>query len=232
MASQGTLAYAGTSGYVVHPPDQDSTAADLGAGGRPPGPQDPRKWARVARDLADRIASGDPGPGARLPRTPDLAREPGVSPRVITRAAGKLARDGMVRVVPGHGYYVTSPAEPDHDQRETGRVAAILLGRILNATMRAGSPVPPAAELAAQLGVTRATMTRALASLASQGVLEHPAGKPYRVRTSFTVPHPGTRPDADTHRRAAAPPAPPGQRPRQVNPPPGRLSATSALKRG
>jgi DNA-binding transcriptional regulator YhcF (GntR family) len=97
-----------------------------------------------------------------------------------------------VRRGSGHGYYLTSSEETGDDQREAEQVARILLGRILSATIRAGSPVPPGAELAAELGVTSDTIARALASLASQGVIERTAEGAYQVRTSFTVPYPGT----------------------------------------
>ena len=133
----------------------------------------------------------------------------GVSQGVVARATGELVRAGLVRRGPGCSYYLTSPEETGDDQREAVRVAHILLGRILSATIRAGSPVPPDAELAGELGVTRETMARALASLASQGVIERVAEGAYRVRTSFTVPYPGTLLDEHVQRRPAAAPVPP-----------------------
>ena len=71
------------------------------------GPHDPRAWVRVARKLIE--AAADAAPGDKLPAQTQLTAELGISPATARRACRELARLGLIRHIPGHGYYPGNP---------------------------------------------------------------------------------------------------------------------------
>ena len=64
------------------------------------GPADPRAWVRAAYKLIEAAAPGD-----KLPAQAQITAELGISPATTRRACRELARLGLIRLVPGHGYY-------------------------------------------------------------------------------------------------------------------------------
>lgn len=68
--------------------------------------------ARIAADLAERIANGSLAPGDPLPSGRDLARELQVSRSAVREALGRLEAQGLVTVSPRRGAYVADGAEP------------------------------------------------------------------------------------------------------------------------
>ena len=72
------------------------------------GRDDPRAWVRAAYTLLD--AAEHAGPGRKLPTHAHTAATLGVSRFTIARACQELTRMGLVRLIPGHGYY---PADRD-----------------------------------------------------------------------------------------------------------------------
>jgi DNA-binding GntR family transcriptional regulator len=67
------------------------------------GPHDPRAWVRAARKLIEAAQTADPGD--KLPAQAQLTAELGISQATARRASRELARLGLIRYVPGHGYY-------------------------------------------------------------------------------------------------------------------------------
>jgi DNA-binding GntR family transcriptional regulator len=67
------------------------------------GPHDPRAWVRAARKLIE--AAETCGPSDKLPAQVQITAELGISQSTARRACRELARLGLIRLVPGHGYY-------------------------------------------------------------------------------------------------------------------------------
>ena len=66
------------------------------------GPRDPRAWVRAAHKL---IEAAEAAPGDKLPAQAQLTAELGISQATARRACRELTRLGLIRLVPGHGYY-------------------------------------------------------------------------------------------------------------------------------
>jgi DNA-binding GntR family transcriptional regulator len=67
------------------------------------GPGDPRAWVRAAYTLIE--AAEAAAPGDKLPAQAQITAELGISPATGRRACRELARLGLIRYIPGHGYY-------------------------------------------------------------------------------------------------------------------------------
>jgi DNA-binding GntR family transcriptional regulator len=67
------------------------------------GPADPRAWVRAARKLIE--AAENAAPGDKLPAQAQLTAELGISEDTARRACRELTRLGLIRYVPGYGYY-------------------------------------------------------------------------------------------------------------------------------
>jgi DNA-binding GntR family transcriptional regulator len=67
------------------------------------GPHDPRAWVRTAYTLLQ--AAEATAPGGKLPVQYQITAELGISPATARRACRELTRLGLIRLVPGHGYY-------------------------------------------------------------------------------------------------------------------------------
>ena len=66
------------------------------------GPTDPRAWVRAARKL---IGAETAAPGDKLPAQAQITAELGISEATARRTCRELARLGLIRHVPGYGYY-------------------------------------------------------------------------------------------------------------------------------
>jgi len=73
------------------------------------------KTERVERSIRELIASGQLGPGGRLPSERQLAQQPDVGRTTIRLILMKLATEGMVRSEHKHGYFVTGTSDGDRD---------------------------------------------------------------------------------------------------------------------
>jgi DNA-binding transcriptional regulator YhcF (GntR family) len=67
------------------------------------GRDDPRAWVRAAYAILD--AAEAAGPDGKLPSHAQIAATLRVSRFTIGRACRELSRMGLVRLIPGHGYY-------------------------------------------------------------------------------------------------------------------------------
>ncbi|HEX8346167.1 MAG TPA: winged helix-turn-helix domain-containing protein [Actinoplanes sp.] len=69
------------------------------------------KWAMLADHIRGQIASGELGPGDKLPSTSQLREEHGVSAGVVNHAMIVLKTEGLVEGVHGLGVFVVDPEE-------------------------------------------------------------------------------------------------------------------------
>jgi len=70
--------------------------------------EDPRAYVRIADGLRERITSGELAPGMPMPSITTLSQEYGVARQTAAKALRMLEAEGLVRRIPGLGYYVTS----------------------------------------------------------------------------------------------------------------------------
>ncbi|WP_189855020.1 winged helix-turn-helix domain-containing protein [Streptomyces poonensis] len=68
-------------------------------------------YMQVADHIAERIAKGEPGPGARLLGERDLAEEYGVAHLTARRAMRELRERALVVTLPAKGTFVAYPQE-------------------------------------------------------------------------------------------------------------------------
>jgi DNA-binding GntR family transcriptional regulator len=71
---------------------------------------DPRAWMRISAALLERISFGQLKPWELLPPRQVLCAEFGCSRSPVTHALTDLARQGVIRRIPGVGYQIQPPA--------------------------------------------------------------------------------------------------------------------------
>ena len=76
------------------------------------------KTERVERSIRDLIASGQLGPGGRLPSERQLAEQLEAGRTTIRLVLMKLATEGMVRSEHGRGYFVTGGDNGDMESSQ------------------------------------------------------------------------------------------------------------------
>ncbi|MCY1145677.1 TetR/AcrR family transcriptional regulator C-terminal domain-containing protein [Actinoplanes sp. Pm04-4] len=69
-------------------------------------------FRRIAAELADRIAAGEPPPGERIMSTRQIMAEYGVAMATATKVINQLRAEGLVRAQPGVGTVVAGPTRP------------------------------------------------------------------------------------------------------------------------
>jgi DNA-binding GntR family transcriptional regulator len=74
-------------------------------------------YARIAKTLSDRLASGEYSTGSRLPSGSQLCAEFGVSPMTVRRALNMLENQGLISGVKGRGTYARSVGLSDSSFR-------------------------------------------------------------------------------------------------------------------
>jgi DNA-binding GntR family transcriptional regulator len=70
------------------------------------------KTERVERSIRDLVASGQLGPGGRLPSERQLAEQLGAGRTTIRLILMKLATEGKIRSEHGRGYFITGEDDP------------------------------------------------------------------------------------------------------------------------
>jgi DNA-binding GntR family transcriptional regulator len=75
-------------------------------------------YQQLARQIRERIASGEYPPGRMIPSINALVTETGLSVMAIRRAVALLERDGLVDIVPGRGTFVTEPQDRERLRRQ------------------------------------------------------------------------------------------------------------------
>jgi DNA-binding transcriptional regulator YhcF (GntR family) len=75
------------------------------------GEADPRLYVRLAARLRRQILDGEVVPGQRIPSITALSQELGCARQTCGRAVRLLEQEGLLRFIPGLGYYATAAAE-------------------------------------------------------------------------------------------------------------------------
>lgn len=78
------------------------------------------KTERVERSIRDLIASGDLGPGGRLPSERQLAEQLDAGRTTIRLILMKLATEGLIRSEHGRGYFTTRADDDSSHQAADG----------------------------------------------------------------------------------------------------------------
>jgi GntR family transcriptional regulator len=68
---------------------------------------DPRAYVRIAVAVRQQITSGELKAGQPVPSITTLAQEHGVARQTASKALRLLESEGLVRRIPGLGYYVS-----------------------------------------------------------------------------------------------------------------------------
>src|SRR5882757_6279447 len=76
-------------------------------------------YLRLAREMADRIISGELAPGTKLPPHRDLAHERGVTVGTVSRAYAELQRAGLIDAGVGRGSFVRAAAAGSAEHADT-----------------------------------------------------------------------------------------------------------------
>ena len=69
---------------------------------------DPRAYVRIAATVRQRITTGQLTPGQPVPSITSLVQEHGVARQTAAKALRMLETEGLLRRIPGLGYYVAS----------------------------------------------------------------------------------------------------------------------------
>jgi len=138
-------------------------------------------FQKIADALKDQI-NDDEGM-TELPPVSELMDKYDVSRGVVLRAFQALRRDGAAEPVPGGRWRVLRPGDGVDRRPLTERVAAV----ITDERLKVGAAFPSASVLATRFGVSRPTVTKALAELEAAGLLA--GGGQGKVRTVRTVPN-------------------------------------------
>ena len=118
-----------------------------------------------------------------LPSVSEVMDKYDVSRGVVLRAFQALRRDGAAEPVPGGRWRVLRPGDGVDRRPLVERVAAV----IADDRLKVGAAFPSASVLATRLGVSRPTVTKALAELEAAGLLA--GGGQGKVRTVRAVPN-------------------------------------------
>jgi len=125
----------------------------------------------------------------RLPTVRQLAAEIGVNPATVAKAAGRLARLGLLTVRHGAGIYVVkaetgSPApvvQAEIEEKDRSQsIRDLIAGDILAGRLAPGSMLPTAKELCSTYRANHRTVRRALRELAQTSAVV-PHGRGFRV---------------------------------------------------
>jgi DNA-binding GntR family transcriptional regulator len=143
-------------------------------------------YARIADALRERLAAGDPPPGALMPSEAALCEEYGVVRNTIRRALATLETEGLIETLPGRGRVVRQPGETPTATGGTPpqyrRNAAELRAAIEHGDLRPGDALPSEAALMERYSVSRGTARQALADLEGAGLIEAHHGRGRYVR--------------------------------------------------
>jgi DNA-binding GntR family transcriptional regulator len=155
---------------------------------------------RVTAELRRRIESGHYHPGGELPSSAALAAELSVSPGTILQALARLDAAGLTAGRKGRPRIVRS-SRTESEATRYEQLAAWLRRSIADGELLAGSRVPAEADLAADHGVSRATVRRALQLLEAEQTLVQRAGRRYVAGAADTADLAYERVAADLRRQ-------------------------------
>jgi DNA-binding GntR family transcriptional regulator len=122
---------------------------------------------QVAATITNQIGTGDLPPGGRLPAEAELAEEFGVARSTVREALRRLEESGTIVRRQGRRY-VAGPSEVPDVAYE---VVADSLMRDISQRRRPGDRLPGESTLAADYGVSRPTVRKALELLDGEGLV-------------------------------------------------------------
>jgi GntR family transcriptional regulator len=93
-------------------------------------------YVQIMDEVRRALVRGTVGPEDLLPSVRELASELRVNPRTVSQAYAELEREGVVRVQPGRGTFVSPEVRPD--RRERPRLAREVARRALADATRNG----------------------------------------------------------------------------------------------
>jgi GntR family transcriptional regulator len=93
-------------------------------------------YVQIMDEVRRALVRGTVGPEDLLPSVREVASELRVNPRTVSQAYAALEREGVVRVLPGRGTFVSPEARPD--RRERPRLAREVARRALADATRNG----------------------------------------------------------------------------------------------
>lgn len=66
-------------------------------------------YLQLARQIREGIASGQYGPGSKLPAIAEIVAQTGLDTMTVRRSMRVLADEGLIEIVPGRGTFVRKP---------------------------------------------------------------------------------------------------------------------------
>jgi DNA-binding GntR family transcriptional regulator len=131
-----------------------------------------RRAAFVARVLREEFQRGEV-PDSSVITSSAVVERFAVSESTARAALNALASDGLIQIAPGRGWYWRSIDAP---LAKTERIARKLCSAIADGTWQVGARIPSETALAAEYGVGRVTVRRAISLLAADGIVATRAG--------------------------------------------------------
>ena len=129
-------------------------------------------YERIAETLRTRLTDRAALPGGRLPSEAALAKEFSVARGTVRRALSELEGQGLVVTRAGRGRWVAGAVATSASLGAVqGAVAEKVRSAIRSGAYKSGERLPGELSLAAELGVARVTLRRALESLEREGLL-------------------------------------------------------------
>ncbi|WP_367047906.1 GntR family transcriptional regulator [Streptomyces sp. Je 1-332] len=151
-------------------------------------------YLRIARDIRQRIVSGDLAPGDRVPSTRRITQEWGVAMATATKALASLNQEGLVRAVPGVGTVVAEPARDSGAASGQGLTRERIIRTAIASADSEGLGALSMRRVAAEFGVSTMALYRHVPSkgelvrLMSEAVFseEPPGPRPHGWRAQLT----------------------------------------------
>ena len=92
-------------------------------------------YRQIMRQVIDAIAGAEVQPGSKLPSHRDLAQELVVAPLTVKKAYDELERDGYIRMIRGHGTFVSEQAPMLSDEEKLERLRPMAQRLLHEATL-------------------------------------------------------------------------------------------------
>ncbi|WP_326757380.1 GntR family transcriptional regulator [Streptomyces phaeochromogenes] len=125
----------------------------------------------ITKIIKGRVADGTYGRGTVLPAEKCLAAEFGVSHWGLRQALQPLKDTGILHAICGMGNLVPDPQAPQPTAREAWEITKIIRERLAEGTYAVGTWLPGTRVLAAEFGVSPATVQASLRPLKQEGLL-------------------------------------------------------------
>ncbi len=133
-------------------------------------------------------------PGTRVPDTRTLAGRYNSSERTVRRALERLAREGLLRRIPGKGTFVADVHGENTPPPSSGAAGTLydhLREQIASGYLKQGDPLPQVKLMRIQFGLANTTVSRAYRALERHGLATR-VGKRWRVGTMPRLLRPAT----------------------------------------